>query len=121
MYVCILGTGKCWGKGTRFIMYDGSEKAVEDIVIGDKLMGDDSTARNVHSITRGIGQMYKIIPNKQSSPAEPFTCNDEHILVLAISEKPKVQHFINDSTENNSCYKVKWYSHEPVSNSIKFN
>ncbi|CAJ0883095.1 1976_t:CDS:10 [Entrophospora sp. SA101] len=114
-------TGKCWGKGTKFIMYDGSEKAVEEIVVGDKLMGDDSTARNVHSITRGIGQMYKIIPNEHSSPAEPFTCNDEHILVLAISEKPKIQHFINNSTEKSPCYKVKWYSHDPISNSIKLN
>lgn len=30
-------TGKCWGKGTRMLMIDGSTKAVEDIVAGDKV------------------------------------------------------------------------------------
>ncbi|CAH1756141.1 13650_t:CDS:10 [Entrophospora sp. SA101] len=110
-------TGKCWGKGTKFLMYNGTEKAVEEIVVGDKLMGDDSTARNVHSITRGVGQMYKIVPNKKS-PAEPFTCNDEHILVLVISEKPNVRH---ENSANGPCYKIRWYSHDPTTNCIKLN
>ena len=43
-------------------MYDGSIKKVEDIVVGDKVMGDDSTPRNVLSLARGREMMYKLTP-----------------------------------------------------------
>ena len=33
--------GKCFGKGTPILMYSGEVKAVEDIQVGDLLMGDD--------------------------------------------------------------------------------
>jgi hypothetical protein len=48
-------SGKCWGKGTRMMLYDGTSKKVEDIVEGDVLMGDDSTPRIVQigSVRRG--------------------------------------------------------------------
>lgn len=39
--------GKCWGANTRMLMYDGRTKAVQDIIAGDVLMGDDSTPRIV--------------------------------------------------------------------------
>ena len=41
-------------------LYDGSKKKVEDIIIGDLLMGDDSTPRQVLSLARGREMMYKI-------------------------------------------------------------
>jgi ATP-dependent Clp protease ATP-binding subunit ClpA len=72
------GVGKCHGKGTKILMYDGSIKNVEDINVGDLLMGDDSTPRKVLSLARGKDKMYKIIPNKGDS----FICNEPHILSL---------------------------------------
>lgn len=54
--------GKCVAKGTRFIMFDGTIKNVEDIVVGDILMGPDSKPRTVLATTRGIDNMYKVIP-----------------------------------------------------------
>lgn len=54
--------GKCVAKGTRFIMFDGSIKNVEDIVAGDVLMGPDSKPRTVLATTYGIDNMYKVIP-----------------------------------------------------------
>ena len=54
--------GKCVAKGTRFIMFDGSIKNVEDIVAGDVLMGPDSKPRTVLATTQGIDNMYKVIP-----------------------------------------------------------
>lgn len=47
------GRGKCLGKDTPILMYDGTIKMVQDIQIGDVLMGDDSTPRNVLSLARG--------------------------------------------------------------------
>jgi hypothetical protein len=38
-----LGSGKCHAKGTSILLADGSTKLVEDIRVGDFLMGDDET------------------------------------------------------------------------------
>lgn len=73
-----VGSGKCLGLGTKVLKYDGSVIAVQDIVIGDKLMGDDSTCRNVLSLARGNDAMYEVIPEY----GEPYTVNSEHVLTL---------------------------------------
>lgn len=70
--------GKCLGKDTEILMYDGTVKKVQDIVVGDVLMGDDSTQRNVLSLARGREQMYRISSKKGDS----YTCNESHILSL---------------------------------------
>jgi len=54
--------GKCFGKGTRFLMYDGNLKEVENIQVGDLLMGRDSTPRTVLATQQGVDKLYKIIP-----------------------------------------------------------
>jgi len=70
--------GKCLGKGTKVLMYDGSLKKVEDVKVGDKLMGDDSTPRNVLSTTSGKEQMYWVRQNKGID----YRVNESHILSL---------------------------------------
>ena len=72
------GMGKCLGKGTNVLLFDGSLKKVEDVVIGDLLMGDDSTPRTVKSIARGQEMMYWIHQNKAIS----YRVNESHILSL---------------------------------------
>ena len=54
------GSGKCLKIDTPVLMCDGSIKLVQDIEVGNKLMGDDSTPRNVLGLARGIEPMYKI-------------------------------------------------------------
>ena len=70
--------GKCLGKGTKVLMFDGSLKNVEDITEGELLMGDDSTPRRVLSIARGQERMYWIRQNK----AMDYRVNESHILSL---------------------------------------
>lgn len=72
------GVGKCHGRGTKILMYDGSIKLVEDIIEGDLLMGDDSTPRTVESLARGRDQMYRVTSTK----GESYVVNSEHILCL---------------------------------------
>ncbi len=72
------GNGKCHGKGTKIIMHNGSIKNVEDVKIGDQLMGDDSTSRTVLSLGRGKEMMYKVVPVK----GDTYTVNESHILSL---------------------------------------
>jgi len=75
------GGGKCLGKGTPILMFDGSIKAVEDVVTGDLLMGPDSSPRTVLSTTSGVDNLYKIIPTR----GESFVVNEPHILSLKMT------------------------------------
>ena len=70
--------GKCMARGTRVLMFDGSIKEIQDIVVGDKLMGDDSTPRVVLSTCNGYDKLYKIKPWQGT----PYTVNGDHILCL---------------------------------------
>jgi len=70
--------GKCFGKGTPILMYSGEIKPVEEIQIGDLLMGDDSTPRKVLSLARGQEKMYWIRQNKGMD----YRVNESHILSL---------------------------------------
>lgn len=68
----------CHAKDTEILMFDGKVKKVQNIKIGDKLMGDDSTPRKVYGLHRGHNDMFKIIPTK----GESFIVNGHHILSL---------------------------------------
>lgn len=75
------GAGKCTGLNTPILMYDGAIKMVQDIKVGDVIMGDDSTPRNVLTLARGREMMYKVIPTK----GDPYIVNESHILSLKYS------------------------------------
>lgn len=79
------GQGKCHGKGTKILMHDGSIKNVEDVVVGDKLMGDDSTPRNVLSVCKGRDQLYNVRHFKNKT--DSYVVNSDHILSLYNSSK----------------------------------
>ena len=96
-----LGAGKCHKKGTLIMLADGSLKKVEDIKVGELLMGDDSTPRTVTSLANGIDKMYDIIPVK----GEKYTVNSEHILCLRASGFPKISYNKHNSNTN---YNIQW-------------
>lgn len=71
------GTG-CHGLDTPILMYDKSIRVVQDIKVGDQIMGPDYGPRNVISLKRGRGQLYKVTPENE----KPFICDSKHILSL---------------------------------------
>ena len=73
-----MGTGKCHAYDTQILMHDGSIKMVQDIVVGDKVMGDDSKCRNVISLGRGEDDMFDIVHLN----GEKYGVNSEHIMCL---------------------------------------
>jgi len=75
------GTGKCLGKNTPVLMFDCTTKMIQDIKVGDKLMGLNSTPRTVLSTCIGQEEMFRIIPEK----GEPWECNKSHILSVVES------------------------------------
>lgn len=72
------GAGKCLAKGTPILMYDGTIKNVENVRVGDFLLGPDNNARLVVSLGQGKELMYRVILHDGSY----FDCNKSHILSL---------------------------------------
>lgn len=74
------GAGKCLGKDTPVMLSDGTVKKVQDIKVGDMLMGDDFTPRYVLSTCKGIDKLHKIVPT--TNDYNPYVVNEPHILSL---------------------------------------
>lgn len=66
-------------------MYDGTVRKVQDISVGDIIMGADSTPRHVLALARGREPMARITPIK----GEPFVVNMNHILSLVSTNEGK--------------------------------
>lgn len=67
----------CLAKGTSLLMFDGSSENIEDIVIGDQLMGKDGTVRTVLDTHNGVANMYKIKHTKDNAFKE-LIVNENH-------------------------------------------
>jgi replicative DNA helicase len=90
------GAGKCHGIDTPIMMFDGSIKKVQDIIVGDLLMGPDSKSREVLSLARGKEEMFRVNPIKGDS----WTCNRSHMLSLKWSTKNYSKKFKNEEVHN---------------------
>lgn len=99
------GSGKCLKYDTNILMFDGTIKKVQDIKVGEKLMGDDSNERNVLGLARGIESMYNII----LSDGDSFICNESHILSLKYNVKP----FIKENKKSNR-YELIWFDNVEI-------
>ena len=73
------GTGKCLGVDTPILLHDLRVKKVQDILIGDRLLGDDGRDRFVRTICTGYDMLYRVIP---IGGGKSYVCNGEHVLVL---------------------------------------
>lgn len=106
----IAGSGKCHGFDTPILMFDGTVKMVQDIQVGDLVMGDDSTSRKVLSLGRGRDTMYKITNVK----GENYIVNSEHILCLNYSNNKLIS---NDKKYNR--FRVKWFNNTTIKLDMK--
>lgn len=76
------GRGKCLGKDTLVMKHDGCFEKVQNINVGDYLMGDDSKPRKVNSIARGMETLYKVHTDNGY-----YVVNESHILSLKCVRK----------------------------------
>lgn len=83
-------------------MADGSTKAVEEVEVGDQVMGDDSTPRTVVSTHQGYAPLFKITPVK----GESHTVSLGHIMCLKIPIKIKKRRYGVDTTKGNRIEEV---------------
>ena len=68
----------CHASGTKIIMADGTKKNVEDIVVGDKLMGVNGDVRTVNSLINGHDKMFRV----NQSNGMSYVVNEYHVLAL---------------------------------------
>lgn len=92
------GVGKCHPKNTPVLMYDGAIKMVQDVRVGDLVMGDDSEPRRVLSLHNGFDDLYDVIPIK----GDKYTVTSRHTLVLRTASK-----FID---EKNRCINPRYWN-----------
>ena len=81
--VLATGLGKCLGKGTPVLMFDGTIRPVETIAVDELLMGPDSQPRRVKSLARGREEMFRVIPIK----GDAYVVNRSHILSLKMTPR----------------------------------
>ena len=82
----------CHAYDTDIMMFDGTCKKVQDIVVSDILMGDDSSQRNVLELKRGFSDMYKF----SGDLFDEFIVNGEHILCLYQKDMTYLEISVND-------------------------
>lgn len=68
----------CHAKDTPIVMADGTRKMVQDVKVGDKLMGVNGQTRVVESLIRGNDKLFKV----KQSKAEAYIVNEGHVLSL---------------------------------------
>lgn len=93
----------CHAKGEKVLMFDGQLKNVEDISIGDLLMGPDNLPREVLKLYHGKDCMFRI----SCSRNDDLIVNADHILCLRQTQTNKlvflsVEDYISKS---------KWFKH----------
>lgn len=101
-----MGTGKCHGFNTEILMYDGTIKYVQDVEVGDLIMGDDSTPRTVLSLGRGQDEMFDVISNI----GHTYSVNSEHILCLKISGLHRIKPVKNKEDGSIAGYKTVFFN-----------
>ena len=68
----------CFGKDTDIPLWNGTIKKVQDIIIGDELIGDDGNKRIVLDTFNGQDQLYEV----QQTKGVNYVVNSKHTLVL---------------------------------------
>ena len=79
------GAGKCVARGTKILMATGETRCVENLHVGDNIMGVEGF-RTIKNTCTGSEEMYTIKPTK----GESYTVNESHILSLIINSKCRV-------------------------------
>lgn len=107
----VLWTGSgCHAAGTNIRMFDGTLKKVEDITIGDKLMGDDFKPRLVKNLYRGNDDMYHV----NQTNGITYTVNGPHRLALKFNGETEVTF-----NEKKQRYEIVWYEYNDVTGIIR--
>ena len=104
--VVVIGKPGCFSRKTKVLMFNGEVRNIEDIQVGEQVMGDDSTPRNVLELCHNSDETYKIIPIR----GDIITVNKQHILSLK-NDKDFLNITVEDFLKKAKTFqkKYKWY------------
>lgn len=121
-------SGKCFAPGTLVRMYNDygykpQYKFIEQIRIGDYVMGDDFTPKYVYEVHNGFGQMFEITTYEHDGFERKYFVNSRHILCLKRENNNKIYEMsVKTFMEYNIEYKSKfrWFRHYEFINNNNF-
>lgn len=90
-----------YAEGQGIIMADGTVKKIEELKVGDQVMGDDNTRRSILEISTGRKKMYKITPYG----GDTFFIGKGQVLVLSTERGHRIQIPIEKFLTKNNDYK----------------
>ncbi len=80
----IVCSAECFAPDTPILLWNGTIKRAEDIVVGDYLIDDKGNPTKVRTTCEGYKTMYEIIPTKKNFMS--YTVTDNHILTLKVKK-----------------------------------
>lgn len=111
----VLWTGSgCHEADTKIKMFDGTVKNIQDIELGDQVLGDDSRQRKVSALYIGESALHTII--LQDAESTKFRVNLKHRLAVRCYYKYKIEE-IYESEYDSKYYIIKYHKKintEPV-------
>jgi P4 family phage/plasmid primase-like protien len=99
------GSG-CHAYNTKIIMANGGTKYVQDVGIGDQLMGDDGNPRKVLQLFRGTAPLYQINVDGMN-----MLVNGDHVLSIKIH---KTMTMTTNWYEDKEVTILEWIHFDPV-------
>jgi DNA-directed RNA polymerase beta subunit len=84
-YICMC---ECFALDTKILLWNGTIKMAEDIVVGDYLIDDKGNSTRVKSTCDGFKTMYEVIPVKNNFIS--YTVTDNHILTLKVKKHKNI-------------------------------
>lgn len=108
----------CFAKDTDILMFNGTSKKVQDIKIGDSIMGDDYTERIVLKLCFGEEPIYRV----KLEDGSYFDCNESHECVVFNIETGEIEEkkIIDLIGNENLYYHIKKTSPEKTISLYKF-
>ncbi|KAK6200444.1 vacuolar H+-ATPase V1 sector, subunit A [Scheffersomyces amazonensis] len=100
----------CFAKGTKVLMSNGKDRNIEDVNIGDKVLGKDGLPREVVALPRGRELMYDVTEKAQhkvelTEGSTSYTCNATHKLVVVTNQKIDViNHVVRGEQQTSVTY-----------------
>jgi phage/plasmid-associated DNA primase len=114
MIFIITGNG-CHAKDSLIRMFDGNIKKIQDIQVGELVMGDDNTPREVLELYRGKDKMVKITPKKEKS----FIVNINHVLSLKFTNLITIIKRNDSYYRYKEAYRIIWYEYNGLDEPIR--
>lgn len=91
---------ECFDPNTPILLWNGTIKKAEDIIVGDYLIDDKGNAVRVKSTCSGEKMMYEVVQHKNNFMN--YTVTDNHILTLKVRNHKYVR-------KNKDKIKLEWF------------